>query len=98
MSDLQVVAILKAKPGAEELVGTALRDLVGPTQSEAGCLSYELFESASAPGTFVTIETWRSQEDLDGHFTTPHVQQALAGAGDYLDGDPAVHPLRPVAS
>jgi len=96
MSDLRVVAVLKAKAGSEGPVGEALKELVLPTRSEVGCLTYELFESTSAPGTFITVETWRSQEDLDGHFMTPHVQQAFASAGDHLDGEPEIHPLRAV--
>jgi quinol monooxygenase YgiN len=62
--------------------------------SEDGCVSYELFESAAAPGTFVTIETWRGQEELDAHMQSPHLQAALAAAGPLLDGAPAIHPLK----
>src|ERR1035437_2874258 len=84
MADLQVVAVLTAKPVSEKLVGDALAALVEPTRAEAGCTSYDLFASVIDPVTFVTIETWRSQDDLDAHMQTTHVQQALAAAGDHL--------------
>ena len=57
-----------------------------------GNVFYELHES----GTFITIEVWKSQEDLDGHVQTPHLQQALSEFGAHLAAPPAIHPLRPV--
>jgi len=89
--------VITAKPGSEKPVAEALTALVEPTRSEDGCLSYELFVSAVAPGTFITVETWRSQADLDAHLQTAHVQQALSSAGDHLAEAPGIHPLGPVS-
>jgi quinol monooxygenase YgiN len=97
MADLQVVAVITAKAGSEKLVGDALSALVAPTRSEAGCSSYELSVSLADPATFISVETWRSQDDLDAHLQTPHVQQALATAGDHLAAAPAIHPLSNVS-
>ena len=97
MSELSVVAVLVAKDGQEDLVRRALTALVAPTLAEEGCLGYELFESAAAPGTFVTQERWRTQGDLDAHLQTEHVQAALGAAGDALAAAPAIHPLVPVS-
>jgi quinol monooxygenase YgiN len=96
MSDLNVVAILEAKPGSETEVQAALEALVTPTRSEPGCISYDLYVSESTPGTFVTIEKWRTQDDLDGHMDTPHIHEALTVAGDHLTGAPRIHSLRPL--
>lgn len=96
MSDLNVVAVITAKPGREDAVRQALTDLVDPTRAEGGCLSYELFESEADSTTFITIELWRSQEDLDAHTKSPHLAAALASAGDALALTPAIHPLAPV--
>jgi quinol monooxygenase YgiN len=98
VADLTVVAVIVAQPGKEEVVRGALVALVPPTLQEQGCLSYALSESAAAPGTFVTVETWRAQADLDAHLGTPHVQAAFAAAGDSLAAAPAIHPLVPLAS
>ena len=97
MADLTVVAVITAQPGKEDVVRAALSALVPPTREEPGCRSYELSESLAAPGTFVTVETWAAQADLDAHLQTPHVQQAFAAAGDALAAAPAIHPLQPVA-
>ena len=96
MSDLQVVATIPASPEAADQVRTALQTLAVATREEEGCLSYDLFESASTPGTFVTVERWTGSAALDAHMATPHVAAAFAAAGDALTGEVAIHPLRPV--
>lgn len=96
MTDLDVVAVLIATSGSESVVRDALSGLVVPTRQEQGCLSYDLYESGAAPGTFITVERWRSQADLDAHMQTAHVAQALVAAGDALAAPPDIHPLLPV--
>lgn len=96
MSDLHVVATISAKPGSEDVVRAALSDLTEASRQEEGCLSYGLFESAAASGTFVTVEVWRGQADLEAHMQTPHVQAAIAAFGSHLASPPAIHPLIPV--
>ena len=98
VADLTVVAVLVAQPGKEDVVRDALVALVPPTLQEEGCVSYALSESAAAPGTFVTVEVWRRQADMDAHMQTPHVAQAFAAAGDALAAAPGIHPLVPLAS
>jgi len=94
MPALDVVAVITATPGAEAIVEGALTSLVGPSRQDHGCLSYDLFASESAPGTFVTIEQWESQADMDAHMASPHLAEALTVAGDHFDGMPAIHILR----
>lgn len=96
MPDLNVVAVLKAKPGSEAVLQDALTSLVEPTREEPGCISYELFRSAADATTFINIEKWQSQDDLDAHMQTSHIARALQVAGDALDEGPAIHPLRAV--
>ncbi len=96
MSDLPVVAVIVAKPGSEGPVREALQSLVEPTRAEAGCRGYELYESAAAPGTFVTVESWDAQSDLDQHMQSEHVAAALTAAADHLAVPPAIHPLTAV--
>ena len=91
-----VVAVITAKPGSEDAVRNAMKDLVEPTRAEDGCLSYDLSESSSSPGTFVTVEQWSDPSDLDKHLQTEHVQGALAVLGSELATAPAIHPLTPL--
>ena len=98
MANLQVVAVLTAKPKAVKPVGEALLALVEPARSEPGCNSYQLFTSAVDPATFITVETWSSREELNAHYQSPPVRQALSAISDDLVQPPAIHPLIPVST
>jgi len=93
MADLQVVALIAAKTGSERVVGDALRALRESAQSEQGCVAFDLFTSTADTATFVAIERWRSQADLDAHLNSPQVRQAFEAVGDRLAQPPAIHPL-----
>ena len=93
---LRVVATIPTKPEAAETVRAGLAELAHATRREEGCLAYDVFESQSAPGTFVTIEAWRHPSDLDAHKESPHLAAALALLTDTLTGDVAIHPLAPL--
>lgn len=95
MPELNVVATIPVLPEAVEELRPALLELVTATRGEEGCLSYELYESAAAPGTFVTLERWTGQDALDQHMRTPHIAAALAAADGKLAGEIAIHPLLP---
>ena len=92
---LQVVALIKVQPGREGEVGDALRALAKASQGDKGCISYELFTSNADPTTFVTIEDWESQADLDAHMQAPHLAEAFKVAGELLASAPEIHPLAP---
>lgn len=98
MADLQVVAVLVATEGSEDVVRGALAELVAPTRAEEGCLSYELYASAADPRTFITVEHWRDQAAVDAHLQTPHIATAFQVAGDHLAAAPGIHPLVPVTN
>lgn len=98
MPNLDVVAVITAKPGSEAIVEEALKALVVASRGDHGCISYDLFASDSTPGTFVTIEKWQSREDLDAHMASSHIADVIAAAGDHFDGFPAIHTLRTLES
>lgn len=95
-SPLHVVALVPIDPSRAEEARAALADLVAATRQEEGCLRYDAFESATAPGVFVTIEEWRAQADLDLHMTQPHIATAFEVLGPAIAGDVAIHPLTPL--
>lgn len=93
---LRVVATIPTDPDQAADTGAALAALAAASLAEEGCLSYEVFESAAAPGTFVVVEAYGSQADLDAHMTSPHIAEAFTVLGARLAGDIAIHPLRQV--
>ncbi len=60
-------------------------------------MSYDLFESTSAPGTFVVVEVWKDQHALDTHMKSDHMREPPARSAPTLAAAPGIHPLRPVS-
>jgi quinol monooxygenase YgiN len=98
MPSIDVVAVITAKSGSESIIEGALRTLASHSRNDHGCISYELFASETTPGTFVTIEKWESQEDIDAHMASPHMAEVITVAGDHFEGFPAIHNLRPIGA
>jgi quinol monooxygenase YgiN len=96
VAEINVVAILKAKEGREADVTAALQKALPASRKDAGNLRYDLFVAQGAPGTLVMIEKWASKEDLDAHFTSPHLGEAFTSVGDAFDGSPQIFMLDPI--
>ena len=79
---LTVVARLKAKTERRAEVEETLKGLIGPTRQEPGCISYVLHQSNDDPCSFLFVEIWRSQADLDDHLQKPYLQALIARAGE----------------
>jgi quinol monooxygenase YgiN len=85
-----VIARFRAKEGQESRLGQELQRLLAPTRAEDGCISYDLHQSTSDPALFVFYENWASQEALDAHFQTPHLQALLKLVSDLVEGRPDI--------
>ena len=85
-----IVATLKVKPGKESEFETVFRELqANVKKNEPGALQYEVFKSKQ-PSTYVVMEQYKSQADLDGHRATPHMAAAGPKLGAVLDGRPQI--------
>jgi quinol monooxygenase YgiN len=82
---LPVVAVIKAKPGKEKALEALLNGVLAPTRKEAGCLVYELFRDKADPRTFVFIESWQSDQALQAHLASPHIQAAMARRDELIE-------------
>ena len=74
---LRVVAHLKAKSDKAAEARELFQGLIGPTNQEPGCISYELLQSNDDPTQLTFVEEWQAESDLAAHFETPHIQAAL---------------------
>lgn len=83
---LTIIARVRAKAGQESRLREELRRLLAPTRVEAGCISYDLQQSQDDPALFLFYENWASQQALDAHFQTPHIQALMKVAPDLVDG------------
>ncbi len=85
MSQLIVIARIKAKPGKEHTVREALRALIEPTHKEHGCIMYDLHVANDDPSLFYFYEKWTSEKELDAHLESPHLQQFKKQAADLVE-------------
>ena len=95
---VHVSAVITGVPGSGDRLQDMLIELTDGTHAEAGCLLYSLQRALENPDQFVTVEKWTSKQALDEHLTSPHVQAALAGAGEILAGPPMIIATQPVAA
>lgn len=93
-STVRVVARLVARPKTVEDLKLTLHELVTATRQEAGCVSYELLHNAQDPTDFVFVEEWTSDEALDEHLSSAHMQAASVKAGALLSAPPDIRRYR----
>jgi quinol monooxygenase YgiN len=51
--------------------------LAAASRSEAGCISYRLYEDTEAENEFVFVEEWEGDEALQRHFATSHIAEFM---------------------
>ena len=85
-----VIAQARAKQGQEERAREILQELVAPTRGEAGCVDYDLHQSAEDPALFVFYENWTTAEALDAHFKSEHIARFRKKCGDVLAEGPVI--------
>lgn len=74
MTQLTVVAKIKAQAGAEDRIHQALRQLIEPTLAESGCLNYDLHCSIEDPALFLFYENWTSRDSWEKHMQSDHIK------------------------
>ena len=55
-----------------------MRGMLEPARVERGCLSYRLYEDVENKNTFVLVEEWKTQKDLESHIRTDNQRRLLA--------------------
>jgi quinol monooxygenase YgiN len=81
MSEIVVCASFKLRPEHLEEAEAILREVIRTTHAEEGCLLYALHRSTEEPTRYVLVERWRSREDLDGHYKSPHLAPLSLATG-----------------
>jgi quinol monooxygenase YgiN len=92
-----VAVIARFTPGAQKrsTLRALLQGMVGPTRSEPGCLSYDLYE-VSEGAELVLFERYLDDNALQEHRATEHYVNYRAQLGDLLDSPISVTVLLPV--
>lgn len=85
---LYIFARFHARPGLEDAVAEALREVVVPTRAEPGCLAVHAFRSTRDPRLFYIHSRWTDEAAFERHAGLPHTVRFLARVPPLID-----HPL-----
>lgn len=77
ISQVIVVAELRAKSGQADALRAVVLAAVRPSQQEPGNNVYRLHEDTQTPGHFILYENWKSQDLFDAHTRTPHFKTLI---------------------
>ena len=86
--ELDIFARFHARPGSESAVEKALRDVIGATREEPGCLSIGAFRATGDPRLFYIHSRWADEAAFEIHAGLPHTVRFLDRVAPLLD-----HPL-----
>ncbi|WFE92132.1 putative quinol monooxygenase [Roseibium porphyridii] len=79
MSNYFVSAGIELQEGADlKEAENGLRLLVEQTQSEPGCILFEIRQNLKQPQKFTLWECWTNRQALQDHFEMPHTKAYLA--------------------
>ena len=83
--EIYIFARFQAQPGAESTVEEALREIVGPTNKEEGCLGIRAFHSICDPQVFYIHSRWRDEAAFETHAGLPHTVRFVERVQPLLD-------------
>lgn len=86
-----IIVILKmvVRPEKREDLIETIRGILEPTRVEKGCLDYHLYQDFEDANSFVVLEQWATQQDLERFVRSNNYRQLLA-AMDLLAEPPEV--------
>lgn len=65
--------------------------VVNATKLEAGCIRYDFYCDLADPCRFHVFEEWETDEALESHFQTKHMEIFLAHLNTLVSSEPAVY-------
>ena len=96
--ELTVFARFHARPGQAAAVAAALREVVGPSRAEPGCVAIEALRSIQDADLFFIHSRWINEAAFEVHAALPHTQRFLAAVGTLVDPPPEISRTEPLTS
>jgi quinol monooxygenase YgiN len=93
---VHVVARIRAKQGKEEALKAVLIGLVPPSRREIACYQYDLLQNPADPCDFCFVERWHTDDALDQHAKSEHVNRARTQMADLVEEPPDIRRYRVV--
>lgn len=71
-SELAIFARFHAKEGLQNEVAATIREVLGPTRQEPGCIFIDAFSATQDPRLFYIHSRWKDEAAFDHHAQLPH--------------------------
>jgi quinol monooxygenase YgiN len=84
LRSIHLCAIIRAQQGMESLLKAALLKVVAKTQSEPGCLLFQIHEFEDDPSQFMLWECFKDKISFEAHMVMPHTREYFARAKDLM--------------
>ena len=92
---LGVLATIKIKPGTNKKFEDAMRRMSeAVTDNEDGNYYYDIYRDDDV--TYIVMEKYASQEDIDAHGKSDHMRSIGAEMGQFMAGAPEVKVLKSI--
>jgi quinol monooxygenase YgiN len=92
---LTITAVIRAKPGHEDVVERALRAVIAAVKAgEPGTLAYVVSQDRDDPTVFTTFERFVDEDAMTRHNESRAVAEFVAATGDSLAGPIVLHSCR----
>ena len=78
------------KPEKRENFLENILNLIKASQTDAGCLAYDLFESHTEPNVFMMIEKWSDAQALENHNKNQTLLAFATKVPEYLSQKPEI--------
>lgn len=78
---LKIIASITTQNDKIDFVKQEALKLIEPTRKESGCIEYQLFENKDDSNNIIFVETWESEELLQAHLQSEHLQAFIKSIG-----------------
>jgi quinol monooxygenase YgiN len=86
--ELFIFGRFHAHEGQQDAVAAAMREVLGPTRAEPGCLAIGHYRSIRDPRLFYIHSRWIDEAAFDNHAILPHTVRFIETVEKLID-----HPL-----
>jgi quinol monooxygenase YgiN len=94
--ELFIFARFHARDGQEESVAAALREVLGPSRKEPGCLELNHYRSIRDPRLFYVYSRWVDESAFELHAALPHTVCFIEKVEQLIDHSLDVTRARPL--
>lgn len=95
--EMFIFARFHAREGQDAAVAAALRDVIGPSRAEPGCLAINAFRSTRDPRLYYIHSRWLDEAAFESHALMQHTVRFIDRVGALIDHQLEVTRARPIA-